>query len=128
MGGTKTPMRRMRTTTARERTTVDKKMEREDKMAERNDKKSDEWNKDSDEKDENHHSKRKDRKFCRDAKKMLKELTDYTNGDENHKRAKAEQWGGSMSGSAWDLFGFDSASSFAVSGAAMIAATAALSF
>ena len=82
-----------------------------------------EWSKDGE-----HHSKKKDKHFCHQAKEMLNELNDYHMGDEHHKKHKAEMWGGKMHDAAWDLFGMDGAISVTTYGAAVLTAATTLFF
>ena len=60
--------------------------------------------------------------------KMMRELHDYHSGDRQHKKRKAEEWGGRMHDSAWDMFGWDSATSLTTYGVAVIAAVSATLF
>ena len=60
--------------------------------------------------------------------KMMRELDDYHQGDHHHRKKKAEEWGGRMHDSIWDIFGMDSATSMTTYGAAMIAAVSVTLF
>ena len=85
----------------------------------------DEWSGEHDMDDVNN---RKDEHFCRRAKQMMRELHDYHKGDRHHKNMKAEEWGGRMHDTAWDMFGWDSATSLTTYGVAVIAAVSATLF
>ena len=82
-----------------------------------------------DEEGDRDHESRKNRHFCRQARKMLNELQDYHSGDERHRRDKAEEWGGRMRDGAWELFGWsDGATNSLTGGVAILAAVLSLAY
>ena len=85
---------------------------------------SDKDGSDSDSDGHMNHESRKNKWFCRQAKMMHEELTDYHYGSKDHKKHKARKWGGKMHDGAWDMFGWDAASTLSTYGTATVVAAA----
>ena len=71
--------------------------------------------------------KMRNSKLCLKAREMLSDIVEYTNGDKDVRRQKAEKWGGVVYDVVQDFYG-DGAASMTAYGATVIAAITLISF